>query len=78
MTDAQLIAPGLLEAVDEEYLYYQLSNRRMQFAGQKPIAVVYKNAKLDCGYRADIVVADRIIVAIKAIAAPHQSHEPSC
>jgi GxxExxY protein len=92
MTDAQLareiigaaiavhreLGPGLLEAFCEEWRYYQLTNRRIQFARQKPIAVVYKNAKLDCGYLADIVVADRITVEIKAIAAVAPIHEPSC
>jgi GxxExxY protein len=74
MTDAQLtreivgaaiavqgeLGPDLLEAVYEEGLCCELTNRNIQFARQKPVPVVYKNAKLDCGYRADIIVADRI------------------
>jgi GxxExxY protein len=63
------LGPDLLEAVYGECLCDELTNRNIQFAQQKPIPVVYKSAKLDCGYRADIVVADRIIVEIKAIAA---------
>jgi len=65
MTDAQLtheiigaaiavhreLGPGLLEAVYEECLCYELTNRGIPFARQKPIPVVYKGTKLDCGYR---------------------------
>jgi GxxExxY protein len=83
MTDAQLtheiiaaaiavhreLGPGLFEAVYGKCLCDELTNRKIQFARQKPIPVVYKSAKLDCGCRADIVVADRIIVEIRAIAA---------
>lgn len=69
------LGPGLLEAVYEECLCFELNNRNIPFARQKPIPVVYKGAKLDCGYRADIVVADRIIVEIKAIAAVAPIHE---
>ncbi len=69
------LGPGLLEAVCEECLCYELTNRHIQFARQQPIPVVYKNAQLDCGCRADLVVADRIIVDIKASAAVAAIHE---
>jgi GxxExxY protein len=67
------LGPGLLEAVYEECLCYELTARGLAFDRQKPIPVVYKGAKLDCGYRADIVVLGRVIVEIKAISAgrPH-------
>ena len=69
------LGPGLLEAVYEECLCYELSCRQLQFERQKPIAVVYKGAKLDCGYRADIVVGNRVIVEIKAISAVAPVHD---
>jgi GxxExxY protein len=62
------LGPGLLEAVYEECLCYELTTRNLAFQRQQPIPVVYKGAKLDCGYRADIVVLSRIVVEIKAIA----------
>jgi GxxExxY protein len=46
-----------------------LSCRNLSFEKRKPLPVVYKEVKLDCGYRADIVVLNRVIVEIKAIAA---------
>src|SRR5438477_2541368 len=58
------LGPGLLEAVYEECLCYELTQKTIAFERQKPIPVVYKGAKLDCGYRADIIVCSRVIVEI--------------
>jgi GxxExxY protein len=69
------LGPGLLENVYEECLCYELSARGISFEKQKPIPVVYKGAKLDCGYRADIVVCSRVIVEIKAISAVAPIHD---
>ena len=69
------LGPGLLEAVYEECLCYELSTRNLAFERQKPIPVVYKGAKLDCGYRADIVVLSRVIVEIKPSASIAPVHD---
>jgi GxxExxY protein len=69
------LGPGLLEAVYEECLCYELTTRNVPFDRQKPIPVVYKGAKLDCGYRADIVVLSRVIVELKAIASIAPVHD---
>jgi len=69
------LGPGLLEAVYEECLCYELATRSLEFEKQRPIPVVYKGAKLDCGYRADIVVARRVIVEIKAISSIAPIHD---
>lgn len=69
------LGPGLLEAVYEECLCYELATRNIAFERQKPIPVVYKGAKLDCGYRADILVMRRVIIEIKAIESIAPIHE---
>ena len=69
------LGPGLLENVYEECLCCELSLRNLAFEKQKPIPVFYRDTKLDCGYRADIVVCSRVIVEIKAIAALAPIHE---
>jgi GxxExxY protein len=69
------LGPGLLEAVYEECLCQELGIRALPFERQKPIPVVYRETKLDCGYRADIIVSGRIIVEIKAINAVAPIHE---
>lgn len=59
--------PGLLESAYEECLCRELSLRQISFKRQYPIPVVYKNIRLDCGYRIDLVVEDKVVVEIKAI-----------
>jgi GxxExxY protein len=61
------LGPGLLESTYEMCLCRELDIRGIPFDRQVPIPVEYKGVKLDCGYRADIVVDGRILVEIKAI-----------
>ena len=61
------LGPGLLESTYEMCLCRELSIRGIAFERQVPIPVEYKGVKLDCGYRADIVVDRKILVEIKAI-----------
>ena len=61
------LGPGLLESTYEMCLCRELALRDLRFERQKPIAVEYKGVKLDCGYRADLVVEDAVLVEIKAI-----------
>jgi len=58
---------GLLESTYEMCLCRELSIRGLSFKRQVPIPVEYKGVKLDCGFRADIVVDNTILVEIKAI-----------
>ena len=61
------LGPGLLESTYEMCLCRELAIRGIPFERQVPIAVEYKGVKLDCGYRADIVINGSILVEIKAI-----------
>jgi len=61
------LGPGLLESTYEMCLCRELSIRGLAFEQQVPISVEYKGVKLDCGYRADIVVGGSILIEIKAI-----------
>jgi len=63
----KLLGPGLLESAYEECLVYELLNKSYQIDRQKPIPVMYKNIRLDCGYRLDLLVEKRIIVELKSI-----------
>ncbi|MBN1840858.1 MAG: GxxExxY protein [Deltaproteobacteria bacterium] len=60
------LGPGLLESVYEDCLSRELGLRRIPYERQKGLPVEYKGVKLDSGYRLDIVVADRLIVELKA------------
>jgi len=61
------LGPGLLESTYEMCLCRELSIRGIPFERQISIPVEYKGVKLDCGYRADIVVDGAILLEIKAI-----------
>jgi GxxExxY protein len=61
------IGPGLLESAYEACLAFELRKLGYKIEQQKPLAVIYKDVHLDCGYRLDLVVEDAVIVEIKAI-----------
>jgi GxxExxY protein len=61
------LGPGLLESAYQTCLAYELRERGFKVEQQLPLPVIYKNVKLDCGYRLDLVVEDSVILEIKAI-----------
>ena len=61
------LGPGLLESAYEACLAYELAAEGLRFEQQKPLPVVYHEVHLDCGYRIDLLVEDRVIVEIKAV-----------
>ena len=61
------LGPGLLESVYEACLCAELGFCGLRFARQWAVPVVYRDLRLDCGYRADLVVEDRILVELKAV-----------
>ena len=69
------IGPGLLESAYRQCLCYELSLRKLPFAMEVPLPVMYKGLKLDCGYRIDLVVADTVVVEIKAVERLAPVHE---
>ena len=60
------LGPGLLESAYEECLCYEFGLRDFSFERQRPLPVVYKGIKLDCGYRLDVVVEKTIILELKS------------
>jgi GxxExxY protein len=69
------LGPGLLESVYEECLCKELGWREIPYVRQKELPVEYKGSKLDCGYRLDVVVADELIVELKACENLEPIHE---
>jgi GxxExxY protein len=60
------LGPGLLESAYEECLCHELSLRKIIYERQKPLPINYKQVKLDCGYRLDLVVEDKVILELKS------------
>lgn len=61
------LGPGLLESSYELCLCCELSLRDVPFERQKPVPIEYKGVKLDCGYRADLVVDGVLLLEIKSL-----------
>lgn len=71
----RLLGPGLLESAYEECLARELALQGLRVDRQRPVPVVYKDVKLDCGYRIDIVVEGRVVVELKAVESLAPIHE---
>ena len=71
----RLLGPGLLESAYEECLAKELTLRRLIVERQKPVPVVYKDVKLECGYRIDLLVEKRVVVELKSIESLAAIHE---
>ncbi len=63
------LGPGLLESIYEEVVCYELKKRNLSFKRQEGIEVFYDDNKMDIGFRADIIVEDKVIVEIKSVEA---------
>jgi GxxExxY protein len=61
------LGPGLLESVYEAILAYELEKRNLRVARQQPVPVAYEDVKLDLGFRADLIVEDKVIVELKSV-----------
>jgi len=71
----RLLGPGLLESAYEECLCHELTLRKLGVQRQVPVPVVYKEVKLECGYRLDLVVERKVMLELKSIEAFSPVHE---
>lgn len=68
------LGPGLLESAYEECLYYELARQGLQVEKQKGLPLVYEEVKLEVGYRADLLVENKLIVEVKSVEALNDIH----
>ncbi len=61
------LGPGLLESAYEECLCHELHLQKLSFQRQVPLPVEYKGVHLDCGYRVDVVVEDKVVLELKCV-----------
>ena len=69
------LGPGLLESAYEECLCCELGLRGIKFQRHVPLPLNYKCIKLDCGYRMDLLVEDKVVVELKTVEAIAPIHE---
>ncbi|WP_347839521.1 GxxExxY protein [uncultured Draconibacterium sp.] len=68
------LGPGLLESAYEECLFYELKAAGLAVERQKPLPVVYKEVKLEAGYRIDLLVERKVVVELKAVEVLNDVH----
>ena len=68
------LGPGLLESAYTECLYFDLLKSGLKVEKQKPLPLIYKDVKLEAGYRIDLLVEDCIVIEIKSIEALADIH----
>ncbi len=61
------LRPGLLESAYQECLYYELKQEGLKVAKELVLPNIYKNVKLDHGYRIDLLVEDYVVVELKHV-----------
>lgn len=61
------LGPGLLESAYEACLCYEFDLQRIPYTRQVVLPVVYKSKLVECGYRADVIVAGKVVVEVKAV-----------
>jgi len=68
------LGPGLLESAYQECLYYELTLAGLKVKKEKPMPIVYKEVKLDHGYRIDLLVEEKVVIEIKTVEAFNDVH----
>lgn len=63
------LGPGLLESVYEEILYHELKDQGLKVERQKEIPVIWKDLKMEIGFRADLIVEGKLIIELKSVEA---------
>jgi GxxExxY protein len=64
-----VLGPGLLESAYQACLVYELKKKGLKIEIEKPLPLIYEEVKLDCGYRIDILVENRVVVELKTVEA---------
>ena len=69
------LGPGLFESVYKECLLYELVKSNLKIFPEKAIPLIYEEVKMDIGFRADLLVENKVIVEIKSIECLHDVHK---
>ena len=61
------LGPGLLESAYQECLFYELQNKGLKVVKEKAMPLMYKDVHINCGYRVDLLVEDKVVVELKSV-----------
>ena len=68
------LGPGLLESAYKECLYYVLQKEGLKVEKEKPMPLVFEEVKLECGYRIDLLVENKVVIEIKSVEVLNDVH----
>ncbi len=68
------LGPGLLENVYKECLYYKINQCGFKVEKEKSLPVVFEGVKLDCGFRIDILIENRLLIELKSVSVLNDIH----
>jgi len=68
------LGPGLLESAYKECLYYNIVQSGLYVEKEKPMPLIFEEVKLDCGYRIDLLVENKVVIELKAVEALNDVH----
>jgi GxxExxY protein len=68
------LGPGLLESAYKECMYYKIGKSGYWVEKEKPMPLIYEEVKLDCGYRLDLLVENKLVIEIKSVEALNDIH----
>jgi GxxExxY protein len=68
------LGPGLLESAYQECLFYKIKQNGLFVEKEKPLPLIFEEVKLDCGYRIDLIVENKLIIEIKSVDALNDIH----
>jgi GxxExxY protein len=68
------LGPGLLESAYKECLFYKIQQSGIIVEKEKPMPLIYNEVRLECGYRIDLLVGQKVVVEIKSVEAINTVH----
>ncbi|MBI5219122.1 MAG: GxxExxY protein [Bacteroidia bacterium] len=68
------LGPGLLESAYKECLYYKIGKSGLMVSKEKPMPLIFEEVKLECGYRIDLLVENKLVIEIKSVEALNDVH----
>ena len=63
----RILGPGLLESAYQECLYFKLKKSNLSVEKEKPMPLVFEDVQLECGYRIDLLVNNKVVIELKSV-----------
>lgn len=70
----RVLGPGLLENVYQECLYYKLKETGLYVEKEKVMPIVFEDVKLECGYRLDLLIENKLVLELKSVESLNNIH----